>query len=56
MQDDKAKVSNTYTFIKTYSEHSHEAELHTDGQFIHYPEDYFSLLTLKKADCGGGVS
>lgn len=46
--------SNSY--IKTYSEHSHEAELHTDSQYSLYPEDYFGLLTLKKADCGGGVS
>jgi alpha-ketoglutarate-dependent taurine dioxygenase len=44
------------SFIKTYSEHTHEAELHTDSQYSHYPEDYFSLLTLKKADCGGGIS
>lgn len=44
------------SFIKTYSEHSHEAELHTDSQYSNYPEDYFNLLTLKKADCGGGLS
>ena len=43
------------SLIKTYSEHSHEAELHTDSQYSEYPEDYFSLLTLKKADCGGGA-
>lgn len=48
--------STSKSFIKTYSEHSHEAELHTDSQYSHYPEDYFSLLTLKKADCGGGIS
>jgi alpha-ketoglutarate-dependent taurine dioxygenase len=42
--------------IKTYSEHSHEAELHTDSQYSSYPEDYFGLLTLKKATCGGGLS
>lgn len=42
--------------IKTYSEHSHEATLHTDSQYSLYPEDYFSLLCLKKADCGGGIS
>ena len=42
--------------IKTYSEHSHEAELHTDSQYSFYPEDYFGLLTLKAADCGGGES
>lgn len=44
------------SFIKTYSEHSHEAELHTDSQYSDYPEDYFGLLTLKKAECGGGLS
>lgn len=44
------------SFIRTYSEHSHEAQLHTDSQYSFYPEDYFGLLTLKKADCGGGIS
>ncbi|MEQ8546874.1 MAG: TauD/TfdA family dioxygenase [Cyclobacteriaceae bacterium] len=44
------------SLIKTYSEHSHEAELHTDSQYSEYPEDYFGLLTLKKALCGGGRS
>ena len=44
------------SFIKTYSEHSHEAELHTDSQYSFYPEDYFALLTLKRAECGGGIS
>jgi len=44
------------SLIKTYSEHSHEAELHTDSQYSEYPEDYFGLLTLKKARCGGGRS
>ncbi len=44
------------SLIKTYSEHSHEAELHTDSQYSSYPEDYFGLLTLKKAECGGGLS
>jgi alpha-ketoglutarate-dependent taurine dioxygenase len=43
-------------FIKTYSEHNHEAELHTDSQYSYYPEDFFGLLTLKKANCGGGMS
>ena len=42
--------------IKTYSEHSHEAQLHTDSQYSEYPEDYFGLLTLQKASCGGGIS
>lgn len=44
------------SFVKTYSEHCHEAELHTDSQYSFYPEDFFGLLTLKKAKCGGGVS
>jgi alpha-ketoglutarate-dependent taurine dioxygenase len=44
------------SFVKTYSEHSHEAEMHTDSQYSSYPEDYFGLLTLKPADCGGGES
>jgi alpha-ketoglutarate-dependent taurine dioxygenase len=44
------------SFVKTYSEHSHEAELHTDSQYSFYPEDYFGLLSLVKADCGGGLS
>lgn len=48
--------SKSKSFIKTYSEHSHEAELHTDSQYSFYPEDYFGLLTLKKANCGGGIS
>ncbi|MCH3881557.1 MULTISPECIES: TauD/TfdA family dioxygenase [Tenacibaculum] len=48
--------STSNSFIKTYSEHSHEAELHTDSQYSKYPEDYFNLLTLKKANCGGGIS
>jgi alpha-ketoglutarate-dependent taurine dioxygenase len=42
--------------IKTYSEHTHEAQMHTDSQYSSYPEDYFALLTLTKANCGGGVS
>lgn len=44
------------SFIKTYSEHSHEATLHTDSQYSVYPEDMFGLLSLIKANCGGGVS
>lgn len=44
------------SLIKTYSEHSHEAELHTDSQYSFYPEDYFGLLSIVKADCGGGLS
>lgn len=42
--------------VITYSEHNHEADLHTDSQYSEYPEDYFALLTLHKARCGGGES
>jgi len=42
--------------VITYSEHNHEADLHTDSQYSEYPEDYFGLLTLHKARCGGGAS
>jgi len=42
--------------VITYSEHNHEADLHTDSQYSSYPEDYFGLLTLNKAKCGGGLS
>lgn len=48
--------STSNNLIKTYSEHSHEAELHTDSQYSIYPEDYIGLLTLRTADCGGGIS
>jgi len=53
--DIKSNASSK-SFIKTYSEHNHEAQLHTDSQYSFYPEDYFGLLTLKKAECGGGIS
>lgn len=42
--------------VVTYSEHTHEADLHTDSQYSEHPEEAFSLLSLKKADCGGGES
>lgn len=42
--------------VITYSQHNHEADLHTDSQYSVYPEDYFGLLTLRKAACGGGIS
>jgi hypothetical protein len=48
--------SSSSSLIKTYSEHSHEAELHTDSQYSFYPEDTFGLLSLIKAKCGGGLS
>ena len=42
--------------VVTYSEHNHEADLHTDSQYSNHPEDYFTLLTLKRANCDGGES
>lgn len=54
--DIKSNASVKAGAITTYSEHSHEAELHTDSQYSFYPEDYFALLTLKPATCGGGQS
>lgn len=47
---------NSASIVKTYSEHSHEAELHTDSQYSENPEDCFGLLTLVPATCGGGLS
>jgi alpha-ketoglutarate-dependent taurine dioxygenase len=44
------------TGVITYSEHNHEAEMHTDSQYSEYPEDFFGLLTLQPAECGGGES
>ncbi|MEK9612744.1 MAG: TauD/TfdA family dioxygenase [Flavobacteriaceae bacterium] len=53
---DIKKAHRSSSQIKTYSEHSHEAALHTDSQYSYYPEDMFGLLTLVKANCGGGSS
>ncbi len=47
---------STTSKIKTYSEHNDEAPFHTDAQYRPNPENYFALLTLKKAICGGGIS
>ncbi len=52
----KAHSSGSKGIVKTYSEHMHEAALHTDSQYSYYPEDYFNLLTIKSANCGGGES
>ena len=49
-------LSSDQNGVITYSEHNHEADLHTDSQYSACPEDYFSLLTLEKAKCGGGMS
>jgi len=48
--------SDSDSLVKTFSEHMHDAALHTDSQYSYYPEDYFSLLMLKPAICGGGES
>jgi alpha-ketoglutarate-dependent taurine dioxygenase len=40
----------------TFSEHSDEAELHTDTQYYPYPEEFFLLYTIQAARCGGGRS
>ena len=40
----------------TFSEHSGEAEFHTDSQFFPNPERYFSLWSLRHASDGGGVN
>ncbi|MGC4059469.1 MAG: TauD/TfdA family dioxygenase [Aquabacterium sp.] len=40
----------------TYSEHSAEADLHTDSQSYPTPEEYFVLYTFHAARCGGGQS
>jgi alpha-ketoglutarate-dependent taurine dioxygenase len=47
---------NSISNITTFSEHNQEASLHTDSQYSEYPEDFFSLLCIKKANCGGGLS
>lgn len=55
--DIKPRQPDTYKKgVVTFSEHNHEADLHTDSQYSEYPEDYFALLTLKPASCGGGES
>ena len=53
---DIKKHASESSVIKTYSEHTHEAELHTDSQYSAHPEDMFNLLCMVKADCGGGES
>lgn len=53
--DIKSRPTQTGGII-TYSEHAHEAQLHTDSQYSLYPEDHFGLLTIRQARCGGGLS
>ena len=40
----------------TYSEHNHEADLHTDSQSYPMPEEYLALYVRHAARCGGGQS
>lgn len=40
----------------TFSEHSDEADLHTDSQSYPTPEELFILYTVRAARCGGGAS
>jgi alpha-ketoglutarate-dependent taurine dioxygenase len=40
----------------TYSEHSAEADLHTDSQSYPVPEELFALYVIHAARCGGGAS
>ena len=42
--------------VSTFSEHPHEADLHTDTQYFAEPERYMLLYCLVPAACGGGVS
>lgn len=50
------KSLDTSSDVVTYSEHCHEAQLHTDSQYRSNPEDMFALLCLTEARCGGGQS
>jgi len=40
----------------SYSEHSGEADLHTDSQYFEEPEQLAILYAVRRACCGGGVS
>lgn len=42
--------------VSTFSEHPHEADLHTDTQYFAEPERYMLLYCLVPAAFGGGVS
>lgn len=52
----KISSSASNSELKTYSEHSSEAELHTDSQYRIIPEQFFSLSCVTEASCGGGMS
>jgi alpha-ketoglutarate-dependent taurine dioxygenase len=43
-------------YAATFSENSEEATLHTDGQYLPYPQKYLMLYFVRAAACGGGVS
>jgi len=53
--DIKPRENNTSAYA-TFSEHNQAAFLHTDSQYSADPEDYFGLLCLQSARCGGGSS
>jgi len=40
----------------TYSQHNHEADLHTDGQFLVHPPQVIAMLCERQASCGGGAT
>lgn len=52
MRDDKI----SHNGVSTFSEHSYEAELHTDTQYFDHPERYMMLYIVAPANCGGGIS
>ncbi|MFT5163167.1 MAG: alpha-ketoglutarate-dependent taurine dioxygenase [Alteromonadaceae bacterium] len=45
-----------YNHQPTFSEHSHEAKLHTDTQYYDQPERFMMLYSNRPANCGGGWS
>lgn len=49
-------ASETQSQFSTFSEHTNEAELHTDSQYREKPEDHFALYCIQKANCSGGLS
>jgi len=48
----QSKVSTSS--LKTFSEHSHQAPLHTDSQYRNRPERFIALMALNQASCSGG--
>lgn len=49
-------VTGQNSELATFSEVTECAELHTDNAFAAHPDDFFCLLSLKAASCGGGES